>query len=406
MSHGHSHNQSQGQSQRQSNGASGANSIGGDERGMISPPITGYIATSPPPEAPVPSANQPATANANTPADDILAGLNAMILDMKLVNELTPGAIQPPLSMPSNLVNVGNSTGSSRNEILMSSSLNAFSPSAILQQHTQQQTTEKSTQDHPQQATQQEGLVNTCYVEDEFVIAQQIYDSVSTKGYSELASLRDPRWQLALGIQSSFAGQLYQYFQVVHNLRALDGAKKDLYSSLGLHLGPLSNGPGATDHLPHHSLSSAGSGESKGWEDALRLLFAHCTVNFEHISPYASSQQGNTAHDSLPAAKAVPFAIRRIPKQPAHTSKTRGDAVPPATRNYNRGQLLPLLAVAEKYPGTVSEWSVFCAFLNDALSQVSKINSLILSYRQQPSIFFLLYFESSDPATNGRNLPS
>jgi hypothetical protein len=174
-------------------------------------------------------------------------------------------------------------------------------------------------------------------VSEESALSQFIYDLAAEKSAAQSIVL-DDRWRFVCGIQCSYVGQMMSYFEQLAclntNSGSADGANR--YARFG---------KGA---LSAETLQLQQGGNSSAWENYLRSGAEGLSLGW-----------GN---EDLPTKqRSVPFVIRPC-SMPARGA---GEAASPAS-----SKLFQLLSIAQRFPDSVSEWSIFSVFVEEACAQV------------------------------------
>jgi hypothetical protein len=177
-------------------------------------------------------------------------------------------------------------------------------------------------------------------VTEELRMGQYLYNLASEHGVAE-PLLLDDRWKFLSGFQCSFVGQMMSFFEQVAGLNA-NCVSQDVVGRYG------KSGAAAL------GLAQQLGGNAGAWENYLRSSADSLTLFW--------------VPDGLaPKQRSVPFLIRAT-KWPAGVFSNEEDG---PRNGQTDSKLFQLLALAERNPEFVSEWSLFAAFVDDACTQVS-----------------------------------
>lgn len=189
---------------------------------------------------------------------------------------------------------------------------------------------------------------------EETNMSKYVYDAAISKGVSHQLLL-DARWNLVCGIQCSYVGQLINYLEQLASLNANGSSlESSAIGNKAVRIGK--------NVISAQSLHALQGGDAAAWENCLRNVADGVSLLW--------------SCDNLPAKKRnVPFLIRALKlgayssASPAEGSSAAADdsvAIVPS-------KLFQWIAMAERAPGMVSEWSLFAVFVEEACSQVQRV---------------------------------
>lgn len=185
---------------------------------------------------------------------------------------------------------------------------------------------------------------------DEAGMSKYVYEAAMAKGVHQQLLL-DARWTLVCGIQCSYVGQLMNYLEQLASLNANGTTQENAAGNKAVRIGK--------NTISAQSLQALQGGNAAAWENCLRNVADGVALLW-------------SCDNLCPKMCSVPFIVRALKLKPFETSAGPG-YTGSEDDNLMSSKLFQWLAMAERAPEMVSEWSLFAVFVEEACAQVQRV---------------------------------
>ena len=176
-------------------------------------------------------------------------------------------------------------------------------------------------------------------ISSEIYYCDQIQDLKNNNNNNSISkSLSDNRWNLIVGIQSSYVGQFLKYLEILSSLNSFNVTS----TSTSIH------------NNNNNNSNNNWKNSAAAWESIFR-------IKWNDISIWTQIKQ-------LPCLRQVPLVIRPILETFQNDNNN----------NKLHSRLARLYRIAEEFPGIVSEWQLFSVFIEEACEQVMILICIII----------------------------